>query len=212
MTPEAPTARERLREFLRQHPNPCVSFTGQQIADEIGVSRERVRQLMGGSYKSVTASDYLVALFVRHRPEAQLPKHLGGMSHKEIGKELGLGTQTIANAFRRLGLVSHSQLHLGVREQNRIACRRYYQSHKEQHNAWVGAWKEANPEKTREIDRTAKAKWMGKVLRMEHCIVCGAEFPWTQGREQGHRVAGRRIVCRPACGRKAARQERANHD
>ena len=207
MTPREP-ARERLREFLRQHPNPCVTFTGQEVADQIGVSRERVRQLMGGSYKRVLKSDYLLALFVRYHPEAQLPKSLGGMSYSQIGKELGLGTNTVGNAFRRLGLVQHSQIKVGVREQNRIASQRYYQSHKDQHRAWMRAWKEAHPEKCRESNRQAQVKYNAKVLRIEHCIVCGVEFPWTQQREKARRKMGCRIVCGSGCGRKAARRER----
>ena len=109
-----PTARDRLREFLREHPNPCAAYTGREVGDAIGVSRERVRQLFGGKYNKQAEDrrkqDSLVALFVRYRPEAQVPKSLGGMSYRQIAEELGLAEHQVLCSWRRLGLVPHGEL------------------------------------------------------------------------------------------------------
>ncbi len=48
---------------------------------------------------------------------------------------------------------------LTLKQRNAISSRKYYASHKEQHNQTMANWRKRNPEKAREIVRRAVKKY-----------------------------------------------------
>ena len=94
-------ARERLDAWLAEHPYHCA-FSLEQIGAAIGVTRERVRQLMGhrGRPKPSVLAVYNL---IQSRPEAVLPKADGGMSLEEITAATGFKKSTVRLALKELG-------------------------------------------------------------------------------------------------------------
>lgn len=95
----------------------CSGVSLEQIALRVGVSRERVRQLMPDyarlrlpAARAQRMHDRSVALraFLDEHPEAALPVKLGGMSYQAISAATGIGAQAVADVFREMGITSHT--------------------------------------------------------------------------------------------------------
>lgn len=106
-------ALDRLRAFLALHPNSCEQYTLEQIGAVIGVSRERVRQLMPQYGQTAISArqaiiDRKLTTFLSEHPEAHLPATLGGMTIPAIATAIGLKLSGVERAWQRLGLPSRT--------------------------------------------------------------------------------------------------------
>lgn len=235
------TGQDRLRAWLAEHPNPCLTYNLQEIGDEFGMTRERVRQLIlkvtgqpwgrrGGEARRAK-TDRLLADFLEAHPEAMLIADLRGMSLREIGEAIGIAESQVQQSWKRLGLPPRSLQTLTPGER---AARRTETLYLETCVS-CGAEFPWTPQKernrrakgTRVVCSTGcgirqairegqkwgrhsegKEKWGARILRMETCITCGVEFPWTNRRERDRKAQGCRIVCSRGCGQRAAHQEK----
>ncbi len=182
----------RLADFLDRTPNAWDRFSLAEIASVVGVSRQRVKQLMAGRSKPRPrrVADALLAFLAEH-PEALLASARGGMSKKAIA----IAIRRSPIAVRR----TWSELHLPVRKP--LSKRERYERGKLRHDAATRKWIRAHPDRIRELRNKANTKWLAKVIRSEVCLVCGREFSWTN-RDQYQR---RRATCSPECRRTANR-------
>ena len=200
------TAREQLRIVLADEPNPCLRWNQTELAEIVGVSRQRVKQILG-MYPHVNKSDTVLADFLEQHPEAMLTKARGGMTLEEIGVAIGLSRGAVPAAWYRLGLPPRSLQRKTLAEQNH----QQYERHKAHHKFLIVRWRREHPERWYEISRRASARYAAKFLRWERCGGCGMGFPWTQGQEDnmksGHAFRNG-PTCRSACGRQLARQVR----
>ena len=105
---------DRLRAWIHDHPNPCLTYTLQEIGDQLGVSRERVRQLVpkvtGQKWQKrwPNKANLILAAFLEEHPEGMLTKARGGLLLKEIAAALDLAPSTVGKVWRRLGLPPRS--------------------------------------------------------------------------------------------------------
>lgn len=198
---EIPTTKARLREFMAAHPNACAELTLEQIGKELGVTRERVRQLMPDYAKRrrpVVRSRRVGALlaYIEAHPEASLTPGLGGMTLKAIGAELGCSAETVSNVWREAGLPDRKIL-----AAHKTWKERYHEDPERRRKARVHAkkWQAANPEKFRAMqkryNRARRARQLAKVLRQEVCAWCGKTFDWTAHHERTFK----HVTCGPLC-------------
>lgn len=98
------TAREKLRAWLAEHPNPCGDHTLTEIASTLGVSRQRVQQLMPTYAENGVAQRLLrFQQAIEEHPEIVLAPHLGGWTVVEAGAAVGVCGATITRWLRELG-------------------------------------------------------------------------------------------------------------
>lgn len=169
--------RERLRALLAARPNICEELNLADIGKQLGVSRERVRQLMPEYVKN--AREHRIALLARYvdeHPEALLPRDMGGMVQREIAAATGLSLFSLRTYWLILGLPPRSLL---------------------TKSAAYGV-----KSGTSEYDR----RWMHEVIGTRVCVVCGKSFPWTL-EKQSNWKAGRWSgeTCGVRCGKARAK-------
>ncbi len=99
----------KLHALLRETPNLCEVKTLTEIGRELGVSRERVRQLLPapGVHRAVIRHQNLLAArsrqlaeYVKAHPLALLPPGRGGPSFREIAADLGWRPSTVREIWR----------------------------------------------------------------------------------------------------------------
>jgi hypothetical protein len=193
--------RERLVEFLAAHPNAEGHLYLSDIARELGVSRERVRQLLPG-WQGPPSPARALELYLAAHPEAMMSAARGGMTMKAIALAIGREASAVRRAWLQLGLPDRRSMALSPREKSR----RQYNRNPAKHRAHVQNWSLAHPEQVREIARAARRRWLAKVIGEEVCVICGVSFPWTNMREKRRRRRGGRVVCSQLCGARARAQ------
>ncbi len=187
--------RERVLRYLSAHgrEQPTV----REIAEAVGCARTYVYLFLSGEYARPARRDIRGELkrFVESHPEALLTKARGGLSFKDIAARLRTTSPTISRLWSQLNLPDRTQLKLSDAERSH----RSYERRKDLHKASVLAWKSANPEQARAIQRAAQARWQRMVIGRERCSVCGSTFPWTNGHERRRRRLRRPTVCSLHC-------------
>ena len=155
-------AKERLREFFREHPNACMEgFTYQQIGDAIGVSRQRVHQIMP-EYQRANVCAIRLQQFLDQEPSAILSKAAGGMTYRQIADKVGLSVDQVESAWKALELPPRTLLVESLTPSER-SKRSYHRRAKNEPGflakrlAYTVAWRARNPEKAREMQRRANA-------------------------------------------------------
>src|ERR1700674_3879773 len=84
-------AKERLAQFLSAHPGAEDDYSLSAIARELGVSRERVRQLRPGWHtgrRPETPTARALKMFLAAHPEAVMSPALGGMTMKAVAQSI----------------------------------------------------------------------------------------------------------------------------
>lgn len=161
--------RPRLIALLKKRPNICAEMSLTDIGVELGVSRERIRQLMPGYAKrraAVVNTKARVAAFVEEHPEVTIPTWMGGMSYTTAGAALGIHRASFGQTMLLLGY--HKQL-IHQTKAEREACaadlrqRRWADPVKRAKQlAATKRWQAEHPEQKREIDRRARRKYDAK--------------------------------------------------
>ena len=154
--------------LLKERPNICAEMSLKDIGVELGVTGERIRQLMpeySARRLAAVGTKSRVAAFVEAHPEVNIPTWMGGMSYTEAGKLLGVNA----------GVFNRTMLELGYKKSLIVQT----------------------PSETREMNKRGMVKWQAKVLRRETCGGCGREFDWTNRYEMlcKHGVVGCRKEC-----------------
>jgi hypothetical protein len=218
------SGQQRLRAFLRRRPLALQTLTLRAIGREVGLSGERVRQLLPRIMPIETGHlprerrqherhklEQRLRRFVTKRPRVIETPARGGMTYVALATRLNVSPTAISRAWRALGLPDRSGPQLTRREKSL----RYYWRNPEKKIADTLHWRLQHPERWREISRQANRKYAAKVLRQETCITCGKRFAWTQGQENRHRQRNTRIFCSSRCraaprpyGRSRGRQPR----
>src|SRR3990167_3718832 len=99
-------AKERLITLLKERPNICAEMSLTDIGKELGVTRERIRQLMpeySARRAAAVGLQARVAAFVEEHPEVTIPKWMGGMTYREAGEQAGVHFSMLASTMRNLG-------------------------------------------------------------------------------------------------------------
>lgn len=186
----------KLREWMATHPNQCAEWSLERIAQEIGVTRERVRQLMP-QYARVRQSTRWqtdlrkVAEFVESTPEAMLPRALGGLTVQVMAQRLGLAKSRFHSVWQALGYPKRTLLTSG--ETPAETSKRHYHTNPERRRKSRIAtkrWQAAHPEKVKEISTRARAKyeakWKTQVIEQRMCAECGGAYDWTAFDKKTH--------------------------
>jgi hypothetical protein len=130
------------------------------LAREIGVSRERVRQLLP-EYARDRAHRALcerLKRYVEAHPSSVLTPARGGMTYIAIAADLGVDTRSLRLAWRVCGLPARALQKLTKAEISRLG----YAKRRREHYELVKAWKARNPERAREIHLSANARHRSK--------------------------------------------------
>lgn len=194
------TARSRLRDLDTSTENLC-QFTLEQIGERIGVTRQRVEQLMpdfAQRRQTFLHQQLLRRLqdFLEERPEAILTKARGGMYMYEIAENIGVPASKLPKLWQEVELPDRKLLTKSAAEKNHEA----YVKNREHHLELVRKWHRDNPEKVKAMGKKATKKYLDKVLRVEHCEHCGDEFNWTQKKEKSKKQGGLRYqTCGQRC-------------
>ena len=195
---------DRLKAFLEAHPAASAEYSLTDIGRELGVSRERIRQLLPDYVKTrptrVSSVGSQLRQFVARTPAALLPTNRGGLSFANIAGALGCSISTLRQAWRELRLPARPRAKLTRAE--RV----------ERERAWrvraSARWRAEHRERAREIRRAADFRWAHKVVDHETCVWCGRRYPVTNKKLSAGRHRRQRKVCGTACGRRAAAAER----
>lgn len=98
-----------LREFMQAHPDACAEYPLHKIGAAVGVSKERIRQLMPDYAKRRREAIHRqrvarLLAYVDANPRALLSVRDGGMPLKEVAAALGLDTNTVRLYWKEAGL------------------------------------------------------------------------------------------------------------
>ncbi len=179
------TTRERIDAYVKARGGICM-VTHTEIAEAVGVTRERVGQILGR--RSTPRSLMLVESFFLAHPEAVLPKMRGGMSFSEIAMRLSLSKGTVEKAYRALGYPARTSEGMML-DATEIRERRHswYVVNKEHHQETMRHWRQENRERWREIGRKAEKAWRGrKALLASQDGQTASKPPRRASRASGH--------------------------
>lgn len=169
----ANSAVPRLRKLFDDHPEAYGEWSLTRMSREIGVSKERVRQLLPDYVKNdfvvrKTAKEKLMA-YVREYPEALKPNRRG-FGYGKIAKHLEESEYTVRKAWIDLGLPNRKIKYTPeqAREKQLEKSRENYRKHKAAHHELVKRWKAQHPEKTRGMNLRGQRRYNTK-RSLEYC-------------------------------------------
>ena len=190
---------DRLKAFLEAHPKASAEYSLTDIGRELGVSRERIRQLLPDYVKTrprrMSNVGRELREFVAMTPAALLPTNRGGLSFANIAGALGCSISTLRQAWRELRLPERPRAKLTRAE--RVERERPWRARAKTR------WRAEHKERAREIQRAASLRWAQKVVGDEICVWCGCRYLVTNRKRHDEHRRGQRKVCGTACGRRA---------
>ncbi len=165
------SAKERLHSWLREHPdNPCAAYGLADIARDIGVTRERVRQLLppevyarsrGRQPQQQFQEQQQLAAFIEAHPGALVPPGIddAGMYRWQIAEALGWTRERLHRVWTRMELPSHEVLTAAFPSAERVKERyRRRPAYKAQHDRLTKRWQQAHPAEMKATNERARAR------------------------------------------------------
>ena len=164
------TAAIRLRGLLRETPNLCEVKTLAEIGTELGISRQRVFQLLPPpplnrrtirQQNHLAADSLTLAHFSMEHPRALLSRSRGGPSMKEIATVCGFTADRLQKLWRLCGYPDKRASSLQLVDKAEKA--RFRWANKPAYRANLTAanarWRRQHPERAKGIARKANAKY-----------------------------------------------------
>lgn len=165
---------DKLAAMLAETPNLCAVKTLEAIGAELGVTRQRVQQLLPRAgidrrrarhARRLAAQSRILAQYVESHPLALLARSMGGPPMKEISRETGIRGEQLLEVWRLCGYPPKQATALSLIMSPAEQARRRWATNEDYRRGQAAAqkrWTAANPEKAREIIRRAQAKYYAK--------------------------------------------------
>lgn len=161
----------RVNEMLRETPNLCEVRTLTSIAEELGVTRERIRQILPKpamhrrvmqSQNKLAADSAKLAAYIESHPLAFLRSGYGGPTFVQIAADLEMTTRRVKKVWTTCGYPSKM---LGPPPTMQEYQKRRWDTdpeYRKRHRAAQERWRAKNGERVKESARKADAKYYAR--------------------------------------------------